>query len=290
MLKSLLSHLLEQARNFFRGLGSGYQSRYKIQLKLDTFYPASNNFWLDSDATFQDANQFPSQLNLLSGRAFASSSFEETFDDISHFENNSTSISVEDVTHSFEQFGSDKARSGLSPVYHFLLAGLPKNSNILEIGIGTNNPKILSTMGKSGNPGASLYAYEYLIPDAKVFGVDIDSDILFATSRIKTSFANQRELSTLESLPLHFGVTNFDLIIDDGLHSPQANLNSLIFGLKFIKPGGFIWIEDIPARSLPVWNTVGQLIEKKCDLFRVIKVNENGFGVLIRAQTGENSI
>lgn len=290
MFKARLFHLIEHALNFYHGFRSGYGSRHKIQLKLDVFYPASNNFWLDSNSTFEDANQFPTQLGLLSRSTTSFASSDEMFTSFSDSEERKSSITLDSVISAFERFGSDKASTGLASVYHFLLARLPKNSNIIEIGIGTNNPRLVSTMGKSGIPGASLCAYEYLVPDANIFGVDVDRDILFATARIRTSYADQKNLSTLKSLPLQFGVKNFDLLIDDGLHSPQANLNSLIFGLDFVAPGGFIWIEDIPARSLPVWNVVEQIIQNKCDLFRVIKVNENGFGVLIRTRSGDNSI
>jgi hypothetical protein len=86
----------------------------------------------------------------------------------------------------------------------------------------------------------------------------------------------------LLALPGIFGVENFDLIIDDGLHSPQANLNSLLFAMKFSKPGGLIWIEDIPLRSLEIWYLVKRLTRDHYAFFEIVKINENGFGVLIR--------
>lgn len=282
MLKALLAHLSALAHSFFHSTKSGFQSRYKTQLKLDVFYPASNNFWVDSNSTIEDANQFPAQLGLLSQKSISFASIDEVFGIFPDSEVINSAITFDNVVKVFEQFGSDKANTGLASVYHFLLSKLPKDSNIIEIGIGTNNPKLISTMGKVGTPGASLHAYEYLIPDAQIFGVDIDREILFSTSRIRTSFGDQKDLATLRALPMHFGIANFDLLIDDGLHSPRANVNSLIFGLEFVKPGGFIWIEDIPARSLPVWNVVEQLLQSRYDFFKIIKVNENGFGVLVR--------
>jgi hypothetical protein len=37
--------------------------------------------------------------------------------------------------------------------------GIKNKLNILEIGIGTNNSELLSSMGKYGVPGASFYAF-----------------------------------------------------------------------------------------------------------------------------------
>ena len=47
--------------------------------------------------------------------------------------------------------------------YHLVYSALFKNKNnvkkILEIGIGTNNTKLISNMGQNGIPGASLRAF-----------------------------------------------------------------------------------------------------------------------------------
>ena len=51
-----------------------------------------------------------------------------------------------------------------------------------------------------------------------------------------------------------------DLVIDDGLHSPNANIASLEFGLKIIKVGGWVVLEDISDKSISVWQTVSALL------------------------------
>ena len=53
---------------------------------------------------------------------------------------------------------------------------------------------------------------------------------------------------------------DFDLVIDDGLHAPDANIASLIFFLKIIKIGGWAVIEDIGPKSLDVWMVVSYLL------------------------------
>jgi hypothetical protein len=257
---------------------------------LRAHYPASDNFWKDPISTIEDVNNFPRQLLNLQ----ANSENFVSVDQLSQFKQflgaNKREMSFHTVSNAFNSFGTDKSRTGLTSVYQILLASLPPHSNLLEIGIGTNNPRLISSMGKHGKPGASLLAYNNLINDCKIFGVDIDPDIIFNFSSIKTTVADQKSLPSLMSLPNKFGVDSFDLIIDDGLHSPSANLNSLAFGLKHCRPGGLIWIEDIPHRSLEIWFLVKNLIQRDCSFFEVIRINENGFGVLIKTKQDPGSM
>ena len=52
----------------------------------------------------------------------------------------------------------------------------------------------------------------------------------------------------------------FDLIIDDGLHSPNANIASLIFACNSLRQGGWFVVEDISLAALPVWHVVSTLL------------------------------
>jgi hypothetical protein len=54
--------------------------------------------------------------------------------------------------------------------------------------------------------------------------------------------------------------TGFDLMIDDGLHSPNANLRSLRFFLPRIKVGGWAVVEDIGRQSGLLWDLVALLL------------------------------
>ena len=58
------------------------------------------------------------------------------------------------------------------------------------------------------------------------------------------------------------GESNYDLIIDDGLHSPDANLNTLVFALGILSPIGFFVVEDIAAAALDIWRVVGYHLQK----------------------------
>ncbi len=130
---------------------------------------------------------------------------------------------VKDLQKLFEQRGSDKStRHNYHEVYGRILSvrGSAK-FNLMEIGLGTNNLRIPSNMGKQGSPGASLRAFRDWCASCYVYGADVDPDILFTEERINTSFVDQRDSESLRVLFKQF-VGPFYLIIDDGYHHPVA--------------------------------------------------------------------
>jgi hypothetical protein len=143
-----------------------------------------------------------------------------------------------------------------------------KITNILEIGLGTNNTDTVSNMGKEASVGASLRAFRNFCPNAQIIGLDVDRRVLFNEERITTYYVDQVQATTFDAL-LPRLPQSFDLIIDDGLHSPDANLNSLKFGLGLVKQGGFVVIEDISKEAIPLWQIVAKLLGEKysCSLW-----------------------
>jgi hypothetical protein len=138
--------------------------------------------------------------------------------------------------------------------YIFNILGVNSNLNVLEIGLGTNNPNLVSTMGINGKPGASLYSFSEYLPNRNIYGADIDTNILFQTNRIKTCYVDQLNITTFGDLSTKFDGIKFDLIIDDGLHSIGANLNTLIYSLDNLNDNGWIVIEDI--HILENWKSI----------------------------------
>jgi len=156
-----------------------------------------------------------------------------------------------------EQSGSDKGNRHHYHIFYsyiFEKLGINNKLRILEVGLGTNNPKLLSTMGIGGTPGASLRAFRDFLPNANIYGADIDRDILFEEERIKTSFVDQLNAESFEELG--FDTESFDLIIDDGLHSIGANFNTLLYALDHVSDGGWIVIEDIHSSSNRFWEVI----------------------------------
>jgi hypothetical protein len=171
------------------------------------------------------------------------------------------SNAAEELASLFNHYGSDKSSTHN---YHLVYASLlaPRRCDplrILEIGIGSNNLDVASNMGASGTPGASLRSFRDFCPKAELFGADIDRRILFSEDRIFTYYVDQTQLSSFDDLSAAVG-DQFDLVIDDGLHSPNANLATILFALCALGSNGCLVIEDIHVNSLPFWQTIAALL------------------------------
>jgi hypothetical protein len=86
--------------------------------------------------------------------------------------------------------------------------------------------------------------------------------VLFSEDRIETFHVDQTSAATLGAL-ISKVPAGFDLVIDDGLHSPFANINTLKFGLQLVKPGGWVVIEDISRHALSIWQMVASLFPRQ---------------------------
>jgi hypothetical protein len=163
----------------------------------------------------------------------------------------------------FVQNGSDKSTThDYHRLYAHLFLNCKKVDSILEIGLGSNNVNLLSNMGPNGKPGASLRAFRQIFPDADIFGADIDTNILFQEDGIRTHYVDQLDPDSLLTLNEVFG-PSFDFIIDDGLHTFQANVNVILKLLPNISQGGVLVIEDINPRLGALWSVVGSILEGK---------------------------
>ncbi|MFA6314508.1 MAG: hypothetical protein WCV99_18350 [Sterolibacterium sp.] len=176
----------------------------------------------------------------------------------------------------FDQYGSDKGAHD----YHYLYGPILINrdvSVILEIGLGTNNTDVVSNMGARGKPGASLRAFKEFT-GAKIYGADVDKRVLFQEPGIETFHVDQTDVGSFEVLARNVP-SAFDLVIDDGLHSTNANLATLEFGIMRIRERGWVIIEDIGRPALPLWELVSHLLPStlECHLF------ENPHGTIVFA-------
>jgi len=157
--------------------------------------------------------------------------------------------------------GSDKGQGlgqGLhnyTTVYSVLFGKLRgKPLRIFELGLGTNNPDLLSSMGVYGRPGASLRGWRELFPHALVFGADIDRDILFEEDRIKTFYCDQLDRVAIRDLWAQPALQGgMDILIEDGLHTFEGNISFLEGSLEQLRPGGVYVVEDILQPTLGQW-------------------------------------
>jgi len=226
--------------------------------------------------TIENINFLFPMISLLISRLIRK---EKIYDSQSFCKNRAGLNNASKLKRLFNLYGSDKSKYH---DYHYIYSSIFKNTSkvkkILEIGIGTNNTSMLSNMGERGKPGASLKAYRDFFKNSEIYGADIDSQILFKDERISTYYVDQTKERSLKKLFKLIG-NNFDLIIDDGLHSHTANLNVILSCIKFLKKGGCLVIEDIGLSSKPIWETVSFIVNSKYKSY-LIK-SKNSFVFLI---------
>jgi hypothetical protein len=154
------------------------------------------------------------------------------------------------------KYGSDKGRLNYyTPIYSALFKDrCDEHLRIFELGLGSNNTEVPSNMGPYGAPGASLRGWRELFPHALVYGADVDRRILFQQERIKTFYCNQLDQSSIRELwsnpDLQEGV---DILIEDGLHTLEANISFLEGSLRHLRPGGIYVTEDIMLSDVEAW-------------------------------------
>ena len=68
--------------------------------------------------------------------------------------------------------------------------------------------------------------------------------------RIKTFYLDQLNSNSIKSMWENIEVEEFDIIIDDGLHEPEANYNFFINSFDKLKKDGVFVIEDVSNKYL----------------------------------------
>jgi hypothetical protein len=138
----------------------------------------------------------------------------------------------------FDKYGCDKAsKHGYDTVYRRNLAALCQAPiRLLEIGVFR---------------GASIKAWLEYFPNATIYGIDTFQRVemekldIFGHKRVKLLKHNSLDENVNKEMKVHWGEDiAFDVIIDDGLHTPEANLKTLVNTIEFLKPNGMYFIED----------------------------------------------
>ena len=165
-----------------------------------------------------------------------------------------------------DQYGSDKGEVGCdnrpypwpahsyTDLYDFLFPPIRNNVQIvIECGIGTNNPNLLSSMGERGRPGASLRVWRDYFPNAQVIGLDIDENTLFTDERIITFQCDQTSAESIQRFRTEAALepSSVDLIIDDGLHEISAGITFFENMVDLLAVNGTYIIEDITPNDAP---------------------------------------
>lgn len=164
-------------------------------------------------------------------------------------------------TSKFLSITQEPGSCGYQDVYAQVLGHLRGRSpRILEIGIGINDPAAPSGMGSHHVPGASLSGWANYFPGAEVHGADVDRRCLVTSPYFTTHFVDQRDPASLARLARDIGGP-LDLIVDDGLHTPEANANTVRALAPLLSDVGVLVIEDIQPRFDNLWEKAHQYVQ-----------------------------
>lgn len=156
----------------------------------------------------------------------------------------------------FNQYGTDKGINGYADVYESLFKNIrTKVRNILEVGVGTVDPKVAWSMRAKGSPipdhyrpGGSLRAWRDYFPEAMVYGIDVQPDAVISEDRIVTAICDSGDAKMVKEVVGGWGVW-FDIIIDDGNHHGESQLQTLRSLWQYVNDGGYYVIEDVMPGS-----------------------------------------
>lgn len=121
---------------------------------------------------------------------------------------------------------------------------------VFECGIGQGDTGLPLDQGVDGYPGASLRVWKDYFPNAMIYGADIDKEVLFQEERINTFFVDQTSDVFIREMWGNIAADNFDIIIDDGLHTFEAGICLLENSINNLAAEGVYIIEDVKIRDV----------------------------------------
>ena len=131
--------------------------------------------------------------------------------------------------------------------------------NFFEVGLGSVDTNIIFHMSyshKNYSPLASLKAWKEYFLNSEIYGADIDEKILQNSERIKTFQVDMLNSNSIKSMWNKIN-KQMDIIIDDGFHSFEANINFYEYSINNLKSNGIYIIEDIhrkPSNIVKFYN------------------------------------
>jgi len=156
--------------------------------------------------------------------------------------------------------GTGGHRKGYTAVYELLFGPLKyKEINFLEIGI---------------EKGASTFLWEQYFESAKLYAFEHDEGKIERVKQLadKTSFhkVDSGNKEQLEEVFKSTGVL-FDIILEDASHQLEHQRNAIEIGVKYLKPGGILVIEDLNVNDAE-------------DIFDEVIANHFAFNTFIKCE------
>lgn len=180
---------------------------------------------------------------------------------------NSIDYNTTDLCQIMANHGSDKALGwhNYTLVYSILFEKFRNSSiNFFELGIGVINS------------GASLRGWKEYFVKANIYGADILDEALFTEHRIQTYQCDQLDKKSIESLWSNFKRTEFDVILEDGLHNYEANIHFFENSFHKVKKGGFYIIEDVLISALPEYQKYFEQCTFKMSDIQILPLHNPG--------------
>lgn len=139
----------------------------------------------------------------------------------------------------FKKYNCDKSedKHGYVKEYQKCLEPLrEKEINVLEVGVWK---------------GTSVSALHDYLPKAEIYGLDIFTRVpvedvpVLKRDRVQWLKADSTSKNIQASIKEKWRDVKFDVIIDDGLHTPEANAKTFENLIPFLKDDGVFYIEDV---------------------------------------------
>ena len=168
------------------------------------------------------------------------------------FDKNNLSPQNNPLTFSMNKYYSDKGNLNnvhdYTKFYHSLFNKIStKKLKMFEVGLGSVDTDVTFHMKFSNQnyePLASLKAWREYFLNSEIYGADIDKKILENSDRIKTFYVDMLSEKSIISMWKNVN-EKMDIIIDDGFHSFEANINFFKNSYKMLNKDGYYIIEDI---------------------------------------------
>jgi|TARA_R110002153_G_scaffold23791_1_gene76519 ubiquinone/menaquinone biosynthesis C-methylase UbiE len=168
----------------------------------------------------------------------------------------------------FNKYGCDKSKKHLyHTVYEKEFDSVRNDEiNILEIGVFK---------------GDSIRAWLDFFPNATIYGSDTfqrivpgDIDVL-NHPRVKWLKADSTNIAIRDQIKKEWPRIRFDIIIDDGLHTPAANAKTLHNLYPLLKKDGKYYVEDVfPLDIMTMKEMDHWWVKKHSNVYNILEMNK----------------
>jgi ubiquinone/menaquinone biosynthesis C-methylase UbiE len=168
----------------------------------------------------------------------------------------------------FNKYGCDKAvKHNYHEVYEAEFDTIRNEEiNILEVGVFK---------------GDSVRAWLEFFPNATIYGIDIftrvkpeDIDVL-QHERVKWLKSDSTNIAVRDQIKKAWPRIRFDIIIDDGLHTPAANAKTLHNLFPLMKKNGRFYVEDVwPLDIMTTAEMQHHWVRSHPDRYNILEMNK----------------